>query len=111
MQKIHKRYIEDNSMLDKIIIMHGDTRVSEKLIKLTNAYITENVDLYDAQDKIKSLVITENGEDYYDKYASAINAIIENEYANYHRKTNFIFHKGLYEHDKEHNTIYEDFEE
>lgn len=111
MQKIHKRYIENNSMLNKNMIIQGDTKVSEKLIKLTRSYIAENVDLYVTQDKIKSVVIAENGEDYYNKYASDINFIIENEYANHHRKTNFIFHKGLYEHDKKCNALYEDFEE
>ena len=108
MQTIHKRYIENDSMLNKNMIIHGDARVSEKLVKLTYNHIKQNIDLYDAQDKIKDIIIAENGEDYYNKYASDINFIIENEYANHHRKTNFIFHKGLYEKDIKDNALYED---
>jgi hypothetical protein len=62
------------------------------------------------KNKTKDIIIIENGEDFYNKYASAINFIVENEYANHHRKDNFIFHKGLYEKDIKCNTIYEDFE-
>lgn len=108
MQTIHKRYIENHSMLNKNMIIHGDARVSKKLVKLTYSYIKQRIDLYDAQDEIKDIIIAENGEDYYNKYASAINFIIENEYANHHRKTNFIFHKDLYEKDVEDNALYED---
>ena len=108
MQTIHKRYIENYSMLNKNMIMQGDVEFSKKLVKLTYSYIKQNIDLYDVQDEIKDIIIAENGEDYYNKYASAINFIIENEYANHHRKTNFIFHKGLYERDIEDNALYED---
>ena len=108
MQTIHKRYIENDSMLNKNMIIHGDAKISKKLVKLTYNHIKQSIDLYDAQDKIKDIIIAENGEDYYNKYASAINFIIENEYANHHRKTNFIFHKGLYEKDIKDNALYED---
>ena len=75
MQTIHKRYIENYSMLNKNMIIHGDARVSKKLVKLTYNHIKQNIDLYDAQDKIKDIIIAENGEDYYNKYASTINFI------------------------------------
>lgn len=62
-------------MLNKNMIIHRDARVSKKLVKLTHNHIKQNIDLYDAQDKIKDIIIAKNGEDYYNKYASGINFI------------------------------------
>ena len=41
MQTIHKRYIENDSMLNKNMIIHGDARVSKKLVKLTHNHIKQ----------------------------------------------------------------------
>lgn len=57
MKQIHKRYIENSSMLNKNMIIQGNIEYSKKLVKLTNECIKENLDLYTTQDKIKHIIM------------------------------------------------------
>lgn len=60
---------------------------------------------YQSQEEIKEVIIKDNGEYYYINNGNVINFIIENEYADFERKTNFVFDKKQ-EQDLNNGTLY-----
>ena len=97
--------ITDESLLTPYIQIQGNIKYANKIKELVKNNITQNKSLYQSQEEIKEVIIKDNGEDYYINNGNAINFIIENEYANLERKTNFIFDKKQ-EQDFKNGTLY-----
>ena len=68
--------------------------------------IKNDIELYDAQEQIKAILINKYGAEWYEQSGEAINYIIENKYCDKERARNLLFDEEQYNFDVTHGVLY-----
>lgn len=71
------------SLIDNKTKIMGNIELANKIKEMTKVYLKQGKDLYEAQEKLKTLLLKELGLEWYEKSGDAVNYIIENEYSFY----------------------------
>lgn len=99
-------YFRQTSLLNGKVKIMGNTEVAELIDNITLEYIKNNIELYVAQEQIKTVLIDKYGVEWYERSGEAINYIIENKYCDVERAKNPAFDKEQYDFDVTHNVLY-----
>lgn len=99
-------YFRQTSLLNGKVKIMGNTEVAELIDNITLEYIKNHIELYAAQEQIKTALIDKYGVEWYERSGEAINYIIENKYCDAERAKNPAFDKEQYDFDVIHNVLY-----
>ena len=99
-------YFRHTSHLNGKVKTIGNTEVAELIDNITLEYIKNHIELYAAQEQIKTTLINKYGVEWYERSGEAINYIIENKYSDAERAKNPVFDKEQYDFDVTHNVLY-----
>ena len=99
-------YFKQTSLLDGKVKIMGNTEVAESIENMALECIKNDVELYAAQEQIKTILINKYGIEWYERSGEAVNYIIENKYCDEERARNPVFDKKKYDFDVAHNVLY-----
>lgn len=103
---VEPEYMCRKSLLDGYVKVLGNVGLAEKIIFDAKSYVNKDIDLYTAQKEIKIKLISEHGEEWYEKSVEAVNYLIENEYCELERDKLPFFDKKSYEKDIQSGVMY-----
>lgn len=99
-------YICLSSLVDNETKIMGNIELANKIKEMTKVYLKQGKDLYEAQEKVKTLLLKELGLEWYEKSGEAVNFIIENEYAHAERASLPAFDIKQFEKDMKQGVMY-----
>lgn len=99
-------YFKQTSLLDGKVEIKGNTELAELIENMALECIKNDIELYDAQEQIKAILVNRYGIEWYERSGEAVNYIIENKYCDAERARNPVFDKKRYDFDITHNVLY-----
>lgn len=99
-------YFRQTSFLNGKVKIMGNTELAELIENTALECIRNNVELYAAQEQIKTFLINKYGVEWYERSGEAVNYIVENKYCDAERARNPVFDKKKYNFDITHNVLY-----
>lgn len=99
-------YFKQTSLLDGKVKIKGNTELAELIENMALECIKNDIELYDAQEQIKTFLINKYGVEWYERSGEAVNYIVENKYCDAERARNSVFDKKKYNFDITHNVLY-----
>lgn len=81
-------YFKQTSLLNGKVEIMGNTEVAESIKNIAFECIKNDVELYDAQEQIKTALIGKYGAEWYERSGEAVNYIVENKYCDAERARN-----------------------
>lgn len=84
----------------------GNIELANKIKEMAKVYLKQGKDLYEAQEKFKTLLLKELGLEWYEKSGEAVNFIVENEFSDAERASLPTFDIKQYEKDMREGVIY-----
>lgn len=103
---IDPNYTCNYSLMENKVYIHGNVELASTLARVVKEKYISNVDLYEAQESMRSYCIDTYGSDFYKNNAEAISFIIENEYCHAEREKLPHFGKKRYQEDKQKGIMY-----
>ena len=98
-------YLRRTSLLNGKEKLMGNLEVAGLIENMAFECI-KNVELYDAQEQIKTALLNKYGAEWYERNGEAVNYIIENKYCDKERVRNPLFDKEQYDFDATHKVLY-----
>ena len=99
-------YFKQTSLLDGKVKIKGNTELAELIENMALECIKNDIELYDAQEQIKIVLINKYGTEWYERSGEAVNYIIENKYCDAERAKNPVLDKKQYDFDITNNVLY-----
>lgn len=99
-------YFRQTSLLSGKEKIMGNLQVAGLVENMAFECIKNDIGLYDAQEQIKAILISQYGTEWYERNGEAINYIIENRYCDKKRTGNPLFDKKQYDFDVTHKVLY-----
>ncbi len=99
-------YLRRTSLLNGKEKLMGNTEVAGLIENMAFECIKNDIELYDAQEQIKAILINKYGAEWYEQSGEAINYIIENRYCDKERVRNPLFDNEQYGFDVTHGVLY-----
>lgn len=99
-------YFKQTSLLDGKVEIKGNTELAELIENMALECIKNDIELYDAQEQIKIVLINKYGTEWYERSGEAVNYIIENKYCDAERAKNPVLDKKQYDFDITNNVLY-----
>ena len=99
-------YFKQTSLLNGKVEIKGNTELAELIENMALECIKNDIELYDAQEQIKAILVNRYGIEWYERSGEAVNYIIENKYCDAERARNPVFNKKRYDFDITHNVLY-----
>lgn len=99
-------YLRRTSLLNGKEKLMGNTEVAGLIENMAFECIKNDIELYDAQEQIKAILINKYGAEWYEQSGEAINYIIENKYCDKERARNPLFDEEQYNFDVTHGVLY-----
>lgn len=99
-------YFRQTSLLNGKENLMGNLEVAGLIENMAFECIKNDVELYDAQEQIKTVLINKYGAEWYERSEEAVNYIVENKYCDEERVRNPLFDKEQYNFDVTHSVLY-----
>ena len=99
-------YFKQTSLLNGKVEIKGNTELAELIENMALECIKNDIELYDAQEQIKAILVNRYGIEWYERSGEAVNYIIENKYCDAERARNPVLDKKRYDFDIAHNVLY-----
>ena len=99
-------YFTQTSLLDGKVKIMGNTELAGLIENMALECIKNDIGLYDAQERIKTILVNRYGIEWYERSGEAVDYIIENKYCDEERARNPVFDKKQYDFDVAHNVLY-----
>mgnify|MGYP000180183339 CR=1 FL=1 len=99
-------YLRQTSLLNGKEKLMGNLEVAGLIENMAFECIKNDVELYDAQEQIKTALLNKYGAEWYERNGEAVNYIIENKYCDKERVRNPLFDKEQYDFDATHKVLY-----
>ena len=99
-------YLRQTSLLNGKEKLMGNLEVAGLIENMAFECIKNDIELYDAQEQIKAILINKYGAEWYERSGETINYIIENRYCDKERTRNPLFDKEQYDFDVTHGVLY-----
>lgn len=92
-------YLRRTSLVNGKEKLMGNLEAAGLIENMTFECIKNDIELYDAQEQIKTILINKYGTEWYERSGEAINYIVENKYCDKERAGNPLFDKEQYNFD------------
>lgn len=99
-------YLRRTNLLNGKEKLMGNLEVAGLIENMAFECIKNDIELYDAQEQIKAILINKYGAEWYEQSGEAINYIIENRYCDKERVRNPLFDNEQYDFDVTHGVLY-----
>ena len=99
-------YFRQTSLLNGKENLMGNLEAAGLIESMAFECIKNDIDLYTAQEQIKTILIDKYGTEWYERSGEAINYIVENKYCSKERAENPLFDKEQYNFDVTHSVLY-----
>lgn len=99
-------YFRQTSLLNGKENLMGNLEAAGLIENMAFECIKNDIDLYTAQEQIKTILIDKYGTEWYERSGEAINYIVENKYCSKERAENPLFDKEQYNFDVTHSVLY-----
>ena len=99
-------YFRQTSLLNGKENLMGNLEAAGLIENMAFECIKNDIDLYTAQEQIKTILIDKYGTEWYERSGEAINYIVENKYCSKQRAENPLFDKEQYNFDVTHSVLY-----
>lgn len=99
-------YLRRTSLVNGKEKLMGNLEAAGLIENMTFECIKNDIELYDAQEQIKTILINKYGTEWYERNGEAINYIVENKYCDKERAGNPLFDKEQYNFDVIHKVLY-----
>lgn len=99
-------YLCNYSLIENKVQMQGNVALASALAEHVKRNYVNNIELYEAQQKMREYCISNYGEEFYERSADAISFIVENEYCHTERSNNPCTDIKQYEEDMRLGALY-----